>query len=721
MTPCGAALAQAGPEGKRPRIGLALSGGGARGAAHIGVLKVLEELRVPVHCIAGTSMGAVVGCAYAAGTTPAGMEQLIKEVDWGDVFRDAPPRGELSARRKLEDYKPLFATEFGVRDGEIQLPAGVVAGVTIEGFLRRLAAPSAAIDNFDRLPIPYRAVAADIATGRAVVLSRGSLVQAMRASMAIPGAVAPVQIDGRLLVDGGIADNLPIGVERKLCGDVVIAVDIGTPPLKREQITSVLSIVGQLVTLLGKESVDRQLATLGPNDMVVKPELGDIAAGSFDRQQEAIDIGEAATRALASTLARYAIPAAEYTALRRTQVVEAKALGRVDEIRFEGLQRSNPDVLAELMLSKPGEELDDAQLVSDLRRIYGRGDFEAVDYHIESGPGSRALVIPVREKSTGPNYLRIGLGLATDFRDEAVFNLLLSYRRTWLNPAGAEWLSEVQLGQNSYLFSEFYQPLQRRGGAFVAPYVQLGRNTLPFHVADQRVAEYRVDEARIGFDIGTTLGTWGEVRLGVLARSVDADVATGSLGLPDAEGVVRGVRLRMVGDRLDSPWFPRSGQRVVISAFESVGADAPDENYRRLEAHWSGAFSFARHTFTVTATGGSSGGTLLPPDEAFFLGGPFRLSGYRINQFAGENFALGTVRYYNQLARLPTVLGTGAYVGASLEVGRVGRVFGNDISTGTLWSTSVYLAAETFLGPAYFGIGISGKGRHSVYLLLGGL
>ena len=234
----------------RPRIGLALSGGGARGAAHIGVLKVLEELRVPIDCIAGTSMGAVVGGAYAAGVSPQEMERVIAQTDWADVFVDRPPRAEIATRRKQDDYRNLFAPEYGVRDGSLLLPKGVIAGVTIENFLRRLSAPAGGTSDFDRLPIPYRAVATDIETGEEVVLARGSLMRAMRASMAIPGALTPVAIDGRLLVDGGIADNLPIDVVRRLCADVVIAVDIGTPPLSREQLHSALSIVGQLASMV---------------------------------------------------------------------------------------------------------------------------------------------------------------------------------------------------------------------------------------------------------------------------------------------------------------------------------------------------------------------------------------------------------------------------------------------------------------------------------------
>lgn len=708
---------------KRPRIGLALSGGGARGAAHIGVLKVLEELRVPVDCVAGTSMGSVVGGAFAAGTTPAEMEGVIARTDWKEVFTDRPPRAEIAIRRKHDDYKPLFAPEFGFRDGTILLPKGVVTGVTIESFLRLLTEQARDVHDFSRLPIPFRAVAADIATGQAVVLDHGSLALAMRASMAIPGAVTPVELDGRLLVDGGIADNLPIDVVRKLCGDVIIAVNIGTPPLKRDEITSALSIVGQLVNLLGKDSVDRNLATLTPGDVLIAPDLGDISSASFERQLEAIALGEAAARRAVDALQRYSLPEAEYAALRKRQVVARGGLGTVDEIRFEGIERTNPEVLEALVESKPGEPLTEEKLGADLRRIYGRGDFEAVDYTIQPGPRP-ALVFHVREKEIGPAYLRFGLGLTSDFQGENYFNALVQYRRTWLNRLGGEFVAAAQVGQNTYLSTEFYQPIEARARGFVAPYARAGEYTRGVFIGDDRVAEYDVRELLAGVDLGATLGTWGEVRVGPVWRRFDAEVDTGSPVLPDTSNNASGVRARLFGDRLDTAVFPRSGHRLTVSAFEGLSALGASEEYRKVEARWTSAHSFGRHTVQVNAAGGTDLGSGLPPYDSFVLGGPFMLSGYQIGQFSGQRVAFGSLKYYNQILRLPSLLGSGVFAGGSLEAGQMnGLYLPPGGSTGTLYSGSVFIGAETFLGPAYFGYGYGWGGNVSnsgtFYLLLG--
>ena len=302
-SPAAAADAPAPGAGTRPRIGLALSGGGARGIAHVGVLKVLDELRIPISCVTGTSMGAIVGGTFAAGTPPARLQELVLDANWSEIFRDQPPRAEIAIRRKADDFKTLFAPEFGIGDGGLSLPKGVIAGVSIEAFFRVLTQPAAGITDFNKLPVPFVAMATDIENGASIGLDHGSLAQAIRASMSVPGAIAPVEIDGRLLVDGGIANNLPIDEARKLCADVVIAVNISTPPLERKDITSALSVTLQLINFLGKSTVERQLASLGPGDVLIAPDLGTISATSFTRSEDAIRVGEEATRLVARSCA----------------------------------------------------------------------------------------------------------------------------------------------------------------------------------------------------------------------------------------------------------------------------------------------------------------------------------------------------------------------------------------------------------------------------------
>ena len=702
-----------------PRIGLALSGGGARGLAHVGVLKVLEEMRIPISCITGTSMGAIVGGTYASGRSADEMAKIVVSARWDELFRDAPPRKEIAVRRKFDDYKTLFKPQFGVKDGSLSLPKGVIAGVSIEAFFRELATPAFGVGDFNKLPIPFRAMATDIETGESIVLDRGSLAQAMRASMSVPGAIAPVEIDGRLLVDGGIANNLPIDEARRLCGDVIIAVNISTPPLKREELTSALSVTAQLINFLGKQTVDEQIRSLGAKDVLISPELGDISAGSFKRAQDAITIGEKATRAMADKLARYSVPPEQYAALRMRQVAEARALGTVDEIRVEGLKRANPAVAMSLVESKPGEPLSEEKLGADLRRIYGTGDFESISYRITGGEtGPRAMLIEPVEKSWGPDYLRFGLGLASDFSGDSQFNALVQYRRSWLNRLGAEWVTEVQVGQDTHFGTEFYQPLNEAGKWFVAPSVFVGQQTRGLFVGEEKVADYLTSVTQGALDAGAVLGTWGQLRGGASMSRVYARVETGSPLLPSVRDTTAGLRAAIFIDQTDNAWFARSGYALVgtaYSAMESLGSDA---SYNRVEASGRVVQSWGPHTFNLAAKGGSSLNSVMPAYESFALGGPLNLSAYRINELAGRRYTFGRLMYYNRTLPLPDLLGSGIYVGGSAEVGRMSDRSDGLPSPGTVWSGSAFLGADTFLGPAYFGVGV-GAGRWSLYLLLG--
>ena len=715
-----AAADPAGPPGAaRPRVGLALSGGGARGIAHVGVLKVLDELRVPVSCVTGTSMGAIVGATFAAGTPPARLQELVLDANWSEIFRDQPPRAEIAMRRKAEDFKTLFAPEFGVRDGGLALPKGVIAGVSIEAFFRVLTQPAAGITDFRKLPIPFVAMATDIENGEGIVLDSGSLAQAIRASMSVPGAIAPVEIDGRLLVDGGIANNLPIDEARKLCADVVIAVNISTPPLERKDITSALSVTLQLINFLGKSTVERQLASLGPGDVLIAPDLGTISAASFSRSEDAIRLGEEATRKVAPLLTRYSLPPAEYAALRDRQVAKSAELGTVAEIRFEGLERTNAEVLRGLVQSQPNEPLTEEKVSADLRRIFGRGDFEGVSYRIIGDTGPRTMVITPHEKSWGPDFLRFGLGLQSDFQGDNAFNVLVQYRRTWLNHLGGELLVEGQVGQDTHLYGEFYQPLREKGDWFVSPFGAVGQTTRGVYLGDDRVADYLVGSVRGGVDLGLTFGTRSVARAGLQWTRVDARVETGSPVLPSVRQVTAGVRASYSVDQLDNAWFARDGYASVASLYAATRGLGSALDYQVLAAEGRYVHSWGPHTLNLSVSGGTDFGSDMPAYESFTLGGPLRLSGFRVNQFAGREFALARAMYYRRIFALPDLLGSGIFAGATAEVGTIRDRFDGLPSPGTLYSGSLFLGAATFAGPLYLGAGVGNDGAFSLYLLLG--
>ena len=708
------------PVAARPKIGLVLSGGGARGAAHVGVLKVLEELRIPIDYIAGTSMGSIVGGAYASGTPVAEMEAVLGKLSTAALMVDRPDRIDQPIRRRRDDFAPYIGPELGVRGGSLRLPRGAVSGVALEAVLRGLVRVRG-IEQFDRLPIPFRAIATDIESGERVVLSSGELSGAMRASMAVPGLVAPAEIGGRLLIDGGLTRNLPVDVVRAMGADIVIAVNLGTPLLRRDQLDGLLSVSVQMLNILTEQNVRASLAELRPQDILIEPALGDYSAGDFDNMEKTVPIGVAAARLAAARLQALAVSPQAYAALRRAQSAPVLVDRRpIDEIRVEGLSRVNPVVVANALDTKVGHPVDQAVLDADLRRVFGRGEFEHVRYNLLDEPGRRVLSIRAPEKSWGPQYLRFGLGLSSDLQGESYFNLLGSYRREWINALGAEWRTDVQLGHDNRIVSEFYQPLTVEQWLFVAPRVEVIRRPLPLFRGDIRVG--RLDESveRVALDVGSQFSRHAETRIGVLAGQKRLAVDTGAILLPPSlstfnEGAFTG---RILVDRLDSARFTRSGYSAALNLFGSRTALGADAGYTRFDVDLLGAASDGAHTFQLgLRSSGAVGGAPLPLNDLVQWGGFQQQSGYRAGQLLGQGLDYGRVTYLNQLIKRGLL--EGAYVGASLEAGKIRSPVFVESPAGLLVSGSLFVAMDTVLGPVYLAWGRARDGNSSFYLYLG--
>ena len=359
----------------------------------------------------------------------------------------------------------------------------------------------------------------------------------------------------------------------------------------------------QLINFLGKQTVDDQLKSLTDKDVLIAPDLGDVSAVKFDRSKDAIRIGEEATRALADKLRRYSLPPEQYAAVRARQVAEAKALGTVDEIRVEGLEKTNPAVVRELVESKPGEPLSEEKIGADLRRIFGTRDYESIDYRIVGGDvGPRAMIIEPKEKSWGPDYLRFGLGLASDFQGDNEFNALVQYRKTWLNRLGGEWTTEAQIGQNTHVSTEFYQPLNEEGHWFIAPNALIGQQTRGAFVGDDKVANYLISTGQAGVDVGTNMGTWGQLRGGAVWSRVYARVDTGSPVLPSVRETTAGLRAALFVDQTDTAWFPSEGYGFTGTAYAAMTSFGSAHNYQRLEGRASAIESWGPNVLNVTVS-----------------------------------------------------------------------------------------------------------------------
>jgi NTE family protein len=621
-----ASAAQAAPA--RPRIGLVLSGGGARGGAHLGVLKVMEELHVPVDVIVGTSAGAIVAAAYASGMPLPDIAEEMSGLRTVMLFRDID-RGEVPLRNKVNDAINYIGPEIGLKNGGVALPKGVVAGVSIEAVLRQLTERQRGTD-FDKLPIPFRAVATDLTTSEMVVIGQGNLAVAVRASMAIPAVVDPVEIDGRLLVDGGLARNLPVDVARAMGADVIIAVNIGTPLRKREEISGILSVSDQISRILTATNVSKSLKELGPRDLLITPDLGTVATADFDRLADAADAGEKAARAALVGLSRYSIPPDDWAAWYTARIADPKALpGHIDEVRVTGVKRVNPEVITARMKTQAGHEFDPKVADNDIKRIYALGDFERVSYSLTDDPvKGRVLTADVVEKSWGPNYLRFGLGLSSDLSGDSFFTLIATHRWAWLNSLGGEWRNDLQIGHADRLATEFYQPLTPAQRLFVAVRAETARD--PFDLYDDagnRVARYRRATYGMGVDVGTPIGSSGEVRLGMnrgrLKLLTDTSFLPGSLLVPEVE--MGGVQARLRVDTLDNLRFPRAGYAADLQVYASRARFGATDNYTKASGNVDMALSQGAHSVQVGLRAAKNLGTgELPAYETFSLGGRCR-------------------------------------------------------------------------------------------------
>lgn len=715
------AAAVAAPPDDRPAIGLVLSGGGARGAAHVGVLKVLEELRVPVDYIAGTSMGSIVGGLYAAGLTPEQIAREMEGMDWGAVFDDRTPRPERSFRRKRDDDLYLVRYKLGYEAGEAEIPLAPIEGQQFDIQLGRLTRHVEPLHNFDRLAIPYRAVAADLETGREVVLGSGELSQAIRASMAVPGAFAPVEIDGRLLVDGGIANNLPMDVARAMGADILIVVDISGELLGKEDFSSVLSVLDQMTTIMTRRNVDAQLATLRTTDVYIdaKAALGDIGSASFDRVAEGMVAGEQAARAMAPALQRLALSAEEYQRHLAARPRFSDEGPPIAFLRIDNQSRVSDQVIAARLEDvKPGEPLDTARLNAAIADLYGLDLFENVRYELVEEGGETGVVVHVQEKSWGPNFIQTGVSISDDLDGDNRFNLGISYLRTAINELNGEWRVAAQIGEEPAIGTEIYQPLDPAGRYFVSADLAYRQRQFRRYDGDEVTSELQVSGGGVDLAAGRNLGNWGELRVGWRRISGTIDVQIGDPASPDDDFDSGEAYLGFAVDTIDDAHFPRHGIFLASEyrvADEDLGADT---DFAQAELRGVYARTWGRGTLLL---GGRLGFTLddeAPVQGRFRSGGFFNLSGLQQNQLSGQHVTLLRSGYYhrvNDFKWLP------AYLGGSLELGNVWQDDGDIAYDDMIWAGSLFLGLDTVLGPLYTGYGLAEGGEGSAFLFLGRL
>jgi NTE family protein len=721
------AASSQGSDGARARTCLVLSGGGARGAAHVGVLKVLEEMRIPVDCVVGTSMGSIVGGAWVAGTPIAEMESALRTARWDVVLGDEPARPERSWRSKELERLRIFGAEFGVRDGKAVLPSGAVIGQQLEGFLRTLLGPPIDHASFDEFPVRFRALATDIENGGLVVLSSGTLNAAVRASMSVPGAFSPQEIGGRLLVDGGLVRNLGVDVARGLGAERIIAVNLGTTLSPRDEINSLLGVTSQMINILTEQNVQRSLAELGPSDLLITPELGSFSAANFAEAWTTIELGERAARQVADRLRAFAVPESEY---RRWQAAHLRPLPQqldAGSVRVDtsGLERVNAAALQATFDEIAAEGSGPVDVDRAVAALYATDDFEQVSLRTRAAPNGTELVISPREKAWGPNYVRLGTTLSTDLDGRSAFTVFGDLRATWLNSRGLEWRTSASLGDVVGLRSELLQPIDLRRRWLAGVYVDGRRRVDEVYVGEEPVGRFRDDVIAGGIEMRSRYATDAEFVLGVRRTYYQARQESG-VPIANIDTDATSVYGQAVFDRLDDWDFPRSGSFARLEVEHAFAALGGDEVFDKALVEFQKSFGQERHSLSLLMRYGTAFGGNLPLLEGFALGGFQNLSGFGERQLIANQISFGRAVYGYEIAS-GGALAKRLFLGGSLEVGDLSERLniarrlstGNADTRNFVAAGSIFVAADTVLGPVYFGAGLGEGGERALYIFLG--
>jgi NTE family protein len=705
----------------RPKVVLVLSGGGARGSAHVGVLKVLEEYHVPVDMIVGTSMGSIVGGLYAAGWSSGDLESKLLDIDWGSVFVDKLPRTEKSYRRKEEEDRFLIPIKMRFKHWKPYLPPSVIGGQNLELLFQGLAIEATGESDFDRFPIPYRAVASDLANGRAVVIREGSLSTAMRASMSIPGIFPPVELDGKALADGGMAANFPIRIARALGADVVIGVDITTPLKKKEQLGNLLTRIDQVTGLLTNANKEADMAVVEPQDVILVPDLSDISFSDFAKAKETIVRGEVAAREAEARLRALAVPDAEWETYVARHHRRTEASLVVDKVVIENTGPLS-DAIVDRRIDVPiGRPLAEDDLAKQITKLYGMDVFGPIHHDLTRTDDQGVLTLQVPPKPYGRNSLQFGFFLASDFEGDLNFDLTLSHLFLPINRKGGEWRNIVQLGTNTVLGTEYYQPLDSSLAWVFDTRFQFRRDLLNFFTPEgDAVTEYTFDTIRGGAGFGRIFGKWGELLVGAFRTAGSGHPRIGLPVFPGVNSDDGGFSVQFFVRDFDSITWPRAGWRVEAAYRRSLTAMGAQASGDFARAEIGKAISVGKNVVNLSAEASDVASGLTLIDNVAVLGGFLRLSGLHTNQLLGAKGGLARAMYYREL----TTFNLGSltqrmYVGFSCETGNV-YASGDPVTVKSLrLAGSVFVGADTVLGPAYFGYGYEQSGQQSAYLIIG--
>jgi len=699
----------------RPTIGVALEGGGAKGLAHIGVLQWFEDHHIPVDYIAGTSMGGLIAGLYATGRRPAEIQQMVSEINWDEVLAGQTPYLDLSFRRK-EDLRayPNYL-ELGLRHG-VALPSGLTSGQSVSLLIDRYVLPYSYPRSFDELPIPFRCVATDLVSGREEVFSSGSIASALRATMSIPGVFAPVKVRGKIYADGGLLNNLPTDVVKKMGPDIVIGVHLSVGPSDPKQLRNMFQIAGASTGVMIDANVLRGMELA---DLLLTIDVAGFGTLDFSRVDQIIPKGAEAAQAKAAMLERLRLSDYDWNRhLAARDSRRATAVPVATFIEVEGADKSLANDISKKLDVHAGRPVDTKQLEADLTELVGVGRFDSLTYTLaKRNNNETGLLITAEEKSYAPPTLKPGFEVDGADPDDVGFTL--GSRLTFLDVGGyrSEIRTDIAFGSKYKIALEYYHPFTSLSRWFIAPQISAARTPLNLYSNSMILADYKLSTADGGVDIGYGFNRFSELRIGYRAGYLDATRRIGSPLLPQVSGRTGATQIRYALDHLDNPIIPRSGTAILSDAqWVDTNPGAPDGfPAAELVGMAFRAISKPGSVYGIAAGGSTFGHseTGIPP---FALGGPSRLAAYGLNEFLINQYFYFRLGYLHRLTTLPPFLGSGVYLEGHYELAKpYGRLNGGHLPNDGVLG----LVTQTLLGPITIGGSIGDHGNRKWFFQLG--
>ncbi|QIZ78730.1 patatin-like phospholipase family protein [Ferrimonas lipolytica] len=726
------------PQPERLKVGVALSGGGAKGAAHVGILRVLEQNNIPVDYIAGTSMGAYVAGLYALGYSPDEIETTLSTLDFTAGYSDKIPRKALNFRDRSHVDEYPIEMKVGFEDTKLKFAKGALDGQSMSSLLRRSIGSVSHIDDFDQLPVPLRTVATDLSDRSEVVISGGDMVSAMQASMAVPGALAPVQRDGRLLVDGGLVNNMPVSVVRDMGADVVIAVDIGSPLKAEDDLNSVFDVLDQLSGYLTNMSRDQQIALMQPQDVLVIPDITGVNTGDFKLMPDMIPRGEEAMRSKVRDLQNYALSEADFKQhQQRIRAGHQRLLGeqtQLVKITVDNNSWVKDAVIHEALNLYVGPVPTNDEIDAAVARIYAINEFSRVDAELMEVAEGRELVITTRSKDWGPNVFDLGIRMEDNFDDASEWEVGIALTINNVGPFDGQWRNTLDLGTRRRLKTEYYQPLDDLRLFYGIGSFEFEQRDWNAFSSDGSVRLNEIEQRRFTSRIGLGWNFRRSAQLEIAYQYEDGvfeDQISSNISKQKTDYWTRGFDVSFGYDQLDQRHFPTEGRRWIMRAQQVVGGNSgavidfsdnelsDSSDYWVYSANWTAAEHIGKHNFFAHVDGEVATEDTSSLNRFTTLGGFFNLSGFYRDSLYGNHKVMAGIGYHYDLGISSATGDSPLSIGFSAEAGNVWLVKDDIDADDLIYGGSVFMGADTSIGNVSLGIGYNDRHESSLYIVIG--